>query len=167
MMTSPKSFSRPVLACVVSVVVTLCLLRTWHGNEPTASAQTARAADAVRTDLRPKVEELLTLYGQGKIDELLQRMPVAPAENRDEFENLRRDLIGLTSIAGRYLGFDIVASETLSDRYHEIYVLAYFENKPILFEFGFYRPAEIWQVQRFKVKTDLGPFLDTLLARKP
>jgi len=166
-MTRPKNVRRSAIVCLSSIIIIIFLLRAWHGNEPTASAQPARPVDAVRTDLRPKVEELLSLYSQGKIDDLLQRMPVAPAESRDDFENLRRDLIGLTGVAGRYLGFDIVASETLSDRYHEVYVLAYFEKEPILFEFGFYRPADAWQVQRFKVKTDLGPFLDTLLARKP
>jgi hypothetical protein len=167
MMTPPPKIGRPMVVCIVSLVVALCVLRPWRGNEPAAAAQPARSADAVRTDLRPKVEELLALYSQGKIDDLLQRMPVPPADTRDEFENLRRELIGLTGIAGRYLGFDIVASETLSDRYHEVYVLAYFEKEPILFEFGFYRPADAWQVQRFKVKTDLGPFLDVLLTRKP
>ena len=56
--------------------------------------------------------------------------------------------------------------QTLSERYHEVYVLAYFEKEPILFEFGFYRPGEAWQVQRFKVRPDLGTFLDTLLSRR-
>ena len=166
-MTRPKNVRRSAIVCLASIIIIIFLLRAWHGNELTASAQPARPVDAVRTDLRPKVEELLSLYSQGKIDDLLQRMPVAPAESRDDFENLRRDLIGLTGVAGRYLGFDIVASETLSDRYHEVYVLAYFEKEPILFEFGFYRPGAAWQVQRFKVETDLGPFLEANLARKP
>jgi hypothetical protein len=163
-----KRPGRSIVACLIAVAVMICVVCAWRGTERAAVAQpVARQSDAVRTELRPKVEELLSLYGQGKIDDLLQRMPVAPADNRDEFDSLRRELIGLTGVAGRYLGFDIVALETLSDRYHEVYALAYFEKEPILFEFGFYRPGEAWQVQRFKVKTDLGPFLDALLARKP
>ncbi len=166
-MTPLKKLRSPVTACIVSVAIAICVVRAWHGNESAARAQPARQGDAVSRELRPKVEELLALYGQGKIDDMLQRMPVGTGETRDDFDNLRRELIGLTSIAGRYQGFDIVTSTTLSDRYHEIYVLAYFEKEPILFEFGFYRLADAWQVQRFKVRPDLDTFLDTMLARKP
>jgi len=166
-MTQSRKLGRPAIACIVSVVMAFSIFRAWHGNEPVASAQpVARVPDAVRTELRPRVEELLTLYSQGKIDDMLQRMPIAPAQTRDEFDNLRRELIALTGIAGRYLGFDIITSQALTERYHEVYVLAYFEKEPILFEFGFYKPGEVWQVQRFKVEPDLGPFLETMLARK-
>ena len=164
-MTQPRKLGRRVAACVLSVAIAACLLRAWHGT--TASAQVPRPADVIRTELRPRVEELLTLYSQGKFDDMLQRMPVAPAQTRDEFDSLRHDLVAVSTIAGRYLGFDIVTSQTLSDRYYEIYVMAYFEKEPVLFEFGFYRPADTWQVQRFKFRTDLGTFLDTLLERKP
>jgi hypothetical protein len=161
-MIQPRKL-RPVVACIVSVVVAWCVFRAWHGNEPAAAAG---PGETITAELRPKVQELLTLYGQGKIDDMLQRMPVAPAETRDDFDNLRRELIGLTSIAGRYEGFDIVTSLALSGRYYELYVLAYFEKEPILFEFGFYKPADAWQVQCFKVRPDLNTFLDTMLARK-
>jgi hypothetical protein len=162
-MTQPRKLGRRVAACVLSVVVATCLVRAWHGNEPTAWAQAPRPLDVIRAELRPRVEELLTLYSQGKVDDMLQRMPVAPAQTRDEFDSLRHDLVAVSTIAGRYTGFDIVRSRTLSDRYYELYVLAYFEKEPVLFEFGFYRPADTWQVQRFKFRTDLGPFLDALL----
>jgi hypothetical protein len=154
----------PVVALVGVALAACCLFMAWHGNEPAAAAG---PGDAVSTELRPQVQELLALYGQGKIDDMLQRMPVAPAQNRDDFENLRRELIGLTNVAGRYQGFDIVTSLPLSGRYCELYVLAYFEKEPILFDFGFYKAGDAWQVQRFKVRPDIDTFLDAMLARKP
>ena len=83
------------------------------------------------------MEELLTLYSQGKIDDMLQRMPIVPAAKPRRVWEPCRELISLTSIAGRYLGFDIINAQSLTERYHEVYVLAYFEKEPILFEFGF------------------------------
>ena len=131
---------------------------------PSAAAQTARQ-DPILAEMRPQVDFLMELYSQGKIDDMLQRMPAPPVRNGEELEHLRRDLVAFPQVAGRFLGYEIITTQSLGSRYHEVYVLVSFEREPVLFDLGFFRVADAWQVQRFKATTDLGPFLDLMLAR--
>jgi hypothetical protein len=47
-----------------------------------------------------------------------------------------------------------------------VFALAYFDKQPILFEFGFYKPNNDWQVQSFRVRADLNQFLDLLPVQR-
>lgn len=168
---------RRSVAPSIAALIGGCMLWAGLGSRPTASAQPAqppaagREHEAVKAELRPQVDQYLTLFGQGKIDEMLQRMPLPSGASRDEFETQRRQLAALYASAGRYSGFDVVGFQPLSSRYYQVYAIAYFEKQPALFEFGFYHPkaerANDWQVQHFHMRTDFTQFLDLLPVQRP
>ncbi|HZK81777.1 MAG TPA: hypothetical protein VFC46_11935 [Humisphaera sp.] len=115
-----------------------------------------------RPALEPKVTELLDLIGAGRVDAMLDRIGPIPDRERNAFEGTRQLLINLYGNSGKYGGFDIAGYKVLTPRFQIAYVLVYFDKRPILFEFGFYRVNDIWRPQTFALETNFKALLDTL-----
>jgi hypothetical protein len=115
-----------------------------------------------RTALEPKVSELVDLIGKGRIDAMIDRIGPVPDTDRLYYEQTRQRLINLYSSAGKYDGFDIAGYKVLTPRFQIAYALVYFDKRPVLFEFGFYRINDTWRPQTMAVETNFKTLLDTL-----
>ncbi len=97
---------------------------------------------------------------------MLERIGPIPDRERQAWDETRQRLINLYGNAGKYSGFDIAGLKTLTPRYHAVYVLVYFEKRPVLFEFGFYFVDDAWRPQTFRLATDFKEILDTMPMQK-
>ena len=126
----------------------------------------AIAADPARAALDPRIADLVGLVSNGQIDAMLERIgPVGELE-RPALEETRERLVHLYSNAGKYSGFDVAGYKALTPRFQVAYVLVYFEKRPVLLVFGFYRAGDSWRPQTVHVETDFKTLLDTMPLQK-
>jgi hypothetical protein len=127
-------------------------------------ASFARAADppAARAALDPKIADLVALVSEGRVDAMLERIGPIPDREREAFDETRQHLTNIYSNAGKYSGFDVAGYKTITPRFQVAYVLVYFEKRPVLFQFGFYRVDDKWRPQTFHVETDFKTLLETM-----
>ncbi|HWE04899.1 MAG TPA: hypothetical protein VG326_21005 [Tepidisphaeraceae bacterium] len=128
----------------------------------TSSAAEPAVSAIARPALEAKVSELIDLIGNGRIDAMLDRIGPIPDPDRPAFEQIRQRLINLYGNAGKFGGFDIAGYKVLTPRFQVAYVMVYFDKRPALFEFGFYRVNDTWRPQTFAVETNFKALLDTL-----
>ena len=131
----------------------------------TAQARAAETPPA-RAALDPRIADLVALVSEGRIDVMLERIGPVPEHERQAFEETRERLIHLYSNAGKYGGFDVAGYKTLTPRFQVAYVLVYFEKRPVLLQFGFYRVDDKWRPQTVHVETDFKVLLDTMPLQK-
>jgi|SRR6185437_1123639 len=116
----------------------------------------------VRSGVEPKIADMISLLSDGRVDAMIEKIGPIPEHDREAFEQTRERLIHLYSTAGKYQGFDMVGYKTLTPRFHVAYVLVYFEKRPVMLAFGFYRVDDKWRAQTLAVETDFKALLETL-----
>jgi hypothetical protein len=119
-----------------------------------------------RTTIDAAAGEMVKLVGQGRIDQMLDRIGPVLESDRADYEQQRERMVAVYSNAGKYSGFDIAGYKALTPRFQVEYVLVYFEKRPVLFEFGFYQVDGKWRPQHVRVETDFKALLDTLPLQK-
>lgn len=130
------------------------------------TAHAAPAHDPAIAAIQPKVAELVDLISNGRVDAMLDRIGPIADDDRPKWEEARTYLINLYGNAGKCSGFDFAGFKPLTPRFYEVYVLVYFEKRPVLLDFGFYNIDNAWRPQTFHVETDFKPILDTMPLQK-
>jgi hypothetical protein len=83
------------------------------------------------------VDQIMGLIGTNRIDDAIARNDFLK-NTPDARETARGSLIHLRDELGTYRGYDIVAIHRFSPRLQTIHVLAYYDQQPIVLDFGFY-----------------------------
>ena len=156
-MMIPK-LRRTSLMIVLAIVAVFTLFPTRKSSPAAEPAVSAIARPA----LEPKVAELIDFITNGRIDAMLDRIGPIPDRERQAFDETRQRLINLYGSSGKYGGYDIAGYKVLTPRFQVAYVLVYFDKRPILFEFGFYRVNDVWRPQTFSLETNFKALVDTL-----
>ena len=123
--------------------------------------------DNSHPDLRPQVDQYLSLFGQGKIDDMLQRMPLPAAAAATSSRTCGPSSPPSSAPPAATPASTSSASSPCPRATARSTSSAYFEKEPALFQFGFYRPNNEWQVQHFRLRTDFAQFLDLLPVQRP
>jgi hypothetical protein len=149
-----------------SLLVALALTGLITASAIAADPTAKPAAANDRTIIDAAAGEMVKLVGEGRIDQMLDRIGPTLETEREEYERQRERLIAVYGNAGKYSGFDIAGFKALTPRFQVEYVLVYFEKRPVLFEFGFYQVDGKWRPQHVRVETDFKALLDTLPLQK-
>lgn len=74
--------------------------------------------------------------------------------NLDQINNINSQLKGLPSMAGDYLGFEVLIHKTWKQIYAVQNCLAIYDRQPVNFDFHYYKPRDEWRIQNFNVSFD-------------
>ena len=104
------------------------------------------------------VDRIMGLLGNGQIDDVMAS-PNFLKDDPAARETVRGRLIDLRNTQAKYLGYDVVAVQRLSDRLQVASVLSYYDVRPVLFKVHFYKAAgraeDAWTVIRFDIFDDV------------
>ena len=148
---------------IVGVVVAL-VISTAHMRA--ADAPATAAGPTSHSAIDPIITELVNLAGEGRIDQMLDRIGATPEPDREAIERARERLMVVYNNAGKYHGFDVAGFKSLTPRFQVAYVLAYYDRRPVMYEIGFYQLDGKWRPQTFNVETDFRAVLDTMPLQK-
>ncbi len=125
------------------------------------------ASPEARKAMSAKIGGLMPLIGQAKYDTLLQQVGMTSDPDHGEYDEVRRTLVDLSDWAGKYSDFEVVGYKSLGSRYETVYVMAYFQKAPVLFQFSFYSVGGDWQPLRLRVQASFRDVLDPMPLEKP
>jgi hypothetical protein len=148
-------------ATPMTAIIVLFTCAISEVNQRCPAAEPPGAAIA-RPALEPKVADLIDFIAKGRIDAMLDHIGPIPDRERQAFEETRQRLLNIYSNAGKFGGHDIAGYKVLTPRFQVVYVLVYFDKRPVLFEFGFYNVNDAWRPQTFALETNFKALLDTL-----
>lgn len=144
---------RWIVLVLIAAVVTLTGLFAARGPATAVAAE-----GKVSIPFAPDVDRMMALLGSGQIDDAMSS-PTFLRDDPGSRESVRSRLIDLRGTQAKYLGYDIVAIQRLSDRLQIGSVLAYYDVRPVLFKIHYYRasgrPEDPWTVLRFDVVDDV------------
>jgi hypothetical protein len=101
------------------------------------------------------IDRIMGLIGQGKVDDAMTGDFLK--DDPDARQAIRARLIALRDEQQHYYGYDIPAIQRVSPRLQTLWILAYYDEHPVLFRAQFYRPtgqaSDPWKVLEFVVET--------------
>jgi hypothetical protein len=124
--------------------------------------QARSAEETTRSAPLADVERIMGLIGNGKIDEAMTGNDFLKNEP-DGRQAIRAQLIGLRDSQQHYYGYDVAAVQRFSPRLQTVWVLAYYDQRPVLMHMQFYRPTgradEGWTVLDFRLDENFAEVL--------
>ncbi len=81
----------------------------------------------------------------------------------DQVNSISSQLQGLPSMAGDFLGYEILTHKIWNNRYVGQYCMALYDRQPVNFEFQYYKPRDEWRIQNFNVSYDFPELVTNMI----
>lgn len=131
------------------------LLGLWLAAGPTHSQPAPRKGDKgpdLGFDYRAFISEHQELINSGQVEKAVEHI-----KNRAKYpktferleENFRKIFAGIFATSGKSDGFELVGYKRYSSRQYQFFVMAYYENGAIQFNYGFERYQGEWRWIQF------------------
>lgn len=135
----------------MAVIVMLLVVAGW-------AIQARSAEETARNSPLADVGRIMDLIGNGKIDEAMAGNDFMKNEP-DARQSVRSQLINLRDSQQHYYGYDVAAVQRFSSRLQTVWVLVYYDQRPVLAHMQFYRPTgrtdDPWAVLDFRLDDNL------------
>src|SRR5579862_3160127 len=92
------------VSMIVTYAITTAHMRARAADAVPVAAATAPAAVS-HADIDPMIGELVNLAGEGRIDQMLDRIGPTPEPDREAIEHARERLMAVYNNFGKYRGF--------------------------------------------------------------
>ncbi len=130
------------------------VLATWGARTRPARAD----VNLANPQIVPQIEKIMGLIGNGKIDDAIAAMD-SFKDHPEEREGIRGRLIEIGNSQQKYNGFDVIATQRYSERLEGVWVLAYYDQAPLMFQFVLYHPSgradQPWAITAFHLREDV------------
>ena len=84
----------------------------------------------------------------------------------EQLGGLKAQLAGVSDLVGTYLGYEVVATRPLSDRFIHVLAMGFYENQPLQFHFSFYQPRDRWHLYQFSYEEGVVNLAKELMRRE-
>jgi hypothetical protein len=114
-------------------------------------------------DYMQKIDSFFQLVKEGKyemaVDSIYSDNPWISSK-RDDIQSLKNQFVGLKDFLGEFYSYEILAEESISDKYVNIAYFCCFDRQPLRFTFEYYKPNDSWRIYSFSYSEDIDIWLE-------